>query len=118
MNFNEYSATVTQVRSGDDLTLLVDLRVDGLYKEVRVRLLGVDAPDAFKVKPGSPAIVIRNDVQKLTRDAQCRVIVHTAGRKGWIVELFAKKGNAEEISINQMLIDQGYAWKKEVKRNG
>lgn len=119
MDFNEYGATVTQVRSGDDITLLVDLRVDGLHKEVRARLLGVDAPDAFRAKAGSEAILVRDDVRKLTRDAQCRVVVHTANKKGWIVELYAKKSAAsEEISINRLLINRGYAWKKEVKSNG
>lgn len=107
----EYLATVEEVRSGDDLMLMVDLGLDDLYKRVRVRLRGVDTPDAYKAGPETDAGKIREEVRKLTRN-KCRIVVSGKNRSGWIVDLHytPHEGQANGC-LNDMLIARGYIYK-------
>lgn len=112
-------AEVVSVHSGDDMTVVVDLGVEDLSKKVRVRLKGVDAPDAFNAKPGSPAAAVRDRVWGLVKDQQCLVDVHssTSEKKGWMVTLFLIRSDSEEdgcmLNVNRMLVGQGYVFSKD-----
>lgn len=99
-----YSATVEAVHSGDDLVLLVDLGVDGLFKKVRVRLHGVDTPDAFKAGADTAAGTVRDDVRKLL-GGSCRVGIVAQARGVWIVKVYIKG----DVCLNDLLISRGYA---------
>lgn len=116
------SAEVVSVHSGDDMMVVVDLGVEDLSKKVRVRLKGVDAPDAFNAKPGSPAAVVRDRVWDLVMGKQCLVDVHssTSEKKGWMVTLFLiqdEEGGCM-LNINRMLVGQGYVFSKDNVKGG
>lgn len=112
---NTYDAEVVEVHSGDDLVLMVDLGVEGLYKKVRARLRHVDTPDAYKEDPSTEAGRIRDSVRTMVKDRRCRVLVHSSPKSGWKVTLFilSPDGPAEGINLNEHLIRQGYIFNKE-----
>lgn len=108
-----YKAEMREVHSGDDLILLVDLDVDNLYKKVRVRLAGVDTPDAHKASASSPAGRIREIVKQMLFRKECRIEVLSQNRNGWLVTLFVlMDGETEPANINKLLIEQGFVFKK------
>lgn len=103
-----FNVTVAEVRSGDDLVLMVNLGVDDLFKRVRARLKGVDTPDAYKAGPDTEAGRIREEVRRLTKDP-CHVIVREMGKNGWVVDLYIKQKD-QEIHLNDMLRGRGYVY--------
>ena len=109
----EYRCRVEEVRSGDDLIVLVALGFDDLYKWTRVRLRGVDTPDAFKEAPESEAGRIRDEVRELTRGV-CKIVVHSQAKSGWIVDLYVLTSTSEPLHMNKLLIDRGFVFKKEI----
>lgn len=107
-----YTAEVIEVRSGDDLTLMVDLGIDGLHKKVRARLQGVDTPDAYQATNGSEAGKVRNDVRVLTRNKTCTIDVHSAHKNGWIITLYIDDHSSNPpVCLNKALIEKGYVYK-------
>ena len=108
----EFSATVDQVTSGDDIVLFVDLKIDDLYKKVRARLEGVDTPDAYKANRDSDAGKIREQVRSLTRNNECTIQVHNQGRGGWKVTLIVHTSDGD-VNLNDLLRKQGYVYPRE-----
>jgi hypothetical protein len=106
----EYLVEVEEVRSGDDLILLVNLGIDSLYKRIRARLYKVDTPDAYKAKPDTLAGQIREQVRQMTRSGQCRITIQQQNKTCWVVNLFVLKED-EKISINETLISMGFVYK-------
>lgn len=111
--YNEYTVFVEEVRSGDDLMLLVDLGTDNLFKRVRARLSGVDTPDAYKEGPDTDAGKIREEVRMLTR-TKCEILVFSKNNASWIVELFLTDKEKSRTSLNQWLISKGYVYSRPV----
>jgi hypothetical protein len=111
---HEYVAEVLDVRSGDDLTLMVDLKTSGLFKRVRARLSGVDAPDAFKKSADTEAGRVREIVKNLIYRKAIRIIVHNEGseKSGWIVTAYPDTGYNKQ-TVNSVLIDMGYTYNSE-----
>lgn len=109
----KYEAEVVEVHSGDDMVLMVNLGVDGLYKRVRARLHGVDTPDAFRSANTTKAGEVRDQVRKITRDKECTITVHTTGKGGWIVTLEAPDGE-NLVNINELLIEQGFVYQSRI----
>lgn len=110
---NTYSVKVEEVHSGDDLLLLVDLGVDGLYKKVRARLQGVDTPDGYKAGPDTEAGRIRDEVRRLTY-TECMIALQSSGRGGWHVVLFFKDRETRAfLNLNDLLKARGYVYTKE-----
>ena len=110
-----FDVTVEEVHSGDDVVLLANLGVDGLFKRVRARLKGVDTPSAFKAKQSSEAGEVRALVRRLTTDGQCKVVVHSYGKGGWLVTLYVThRTSVGEVTtnINEALIARGYVYNK------
>jgi len=107
-----YKAEVQEVHSGDDLVLMVDLGVDGLHKKVRVRLHGVDTPDAFKSSNKTEAGEVRDTVRKLTMGRKCNVHVHTQGRGGWIVTLSICNDDGSLTNLNKILAEAGHVYSR------
>lgn len=105
----EFLCSVQEVRSGDDLVLLVDLGFEDLHKRVRARLKGVDTPDAYKEGNGTTAGAIRDEVRKLTRE-RCKVVLLDKTRNGWLVDLYILQSNADPVNLNELLISRGYAF--------
>lgn len=111
-----YVVSVEEVHSGDDLMVMVNLGVDGLFKKVRVRLHGVDTPNGYKAKLGTDAGLLRDEIRKLT-SGKCRIEVVAEGKGGWLVTLFAfvsDETRHEEININELLKSRGFVYKGRV----
>lgn len=108
---HEYVAEVLDVRSGDDLTLMVDLKVSGLFKRVRARLRGVDAPDAFKKSVDTEAGRVRETVKNMIYRKPIRIIVHSEGseKSGWMITAYQDTGYNKE-TVNSILINMGYTF--------
>jgi len=104
-------AKVEHVISGDNLVIFVELCMDDLYKKVRVRLHGVDTPDAYKATPDTEAGKVRDLVRQMVLNSTCSVKVVSQSRKGWIVVLSIHKGE-EVLNLNQFLMDQGYIFRE------
>jgi hypothetical protein len=110
---HEFVAEVLDVRSGDDLTLMVNLRVSGLFKKVRARLKDVDAPDAFKQPPDTEAGQVRDLVRSLIHRKPIRIVVHSEGhsdKSGWIITAYQDTG-LNRKTVNQILIEKGYGFR-------
>lgn len=106
-----YDVTVEEVHSGDDLVLLVNLGIDNLFKLTRARLRGVDTPSAFRAARDTEAGRVRDAVKAVVSEGKCSIELHSQGKGGWMVSLFVtSKDGRETVSVNQMLIDQGYVY--------
>jgi hypothetical protein len=108
-----FEVAVEEVHSGDDLVVMVNLGVDGLFKRVRARLYGVDTPNAYRVRNDTDAGKLRDEIKQLTYNAHCSVIVQTQGKGGWLVTLLVhRQGESEPININDMLVERGYVYQR------
>ena len=105
-----YRAKVEDVRSGDDLVLMVDLGVDGLYKRTRARLHGVDAPNAFQADQGTEAVNLREELRTLLQGQDVEVVVAGTGKGGWVVDLCLPGTLGTPLHINNMLQERGYVY--------
>lgn len=106
-----YEVEVEEVHSGDDLVLMVNLGVDGLFKRVRARLKGVDTPSAFRAARGTEAGAVRDMLRGLVAKGRCHVELHTQGKGGWMVTLYvAPKDASATININDLLMSRGYVF--------
>lgn len=105
-----FEATVEEVHSGDDLVVLVNLGVDGLFKKVRARLRGVDTPSAYKAKHSTEAGTVRDDVRSVIGKHPCTLLLHSNGRGGWLITLTIHPPGAEPINLNEYLISKGYVF--------
>lgn len=103
-------AEVIEVHSGDDLVVMASLGVDSLYKKVRVRLQGVDTPDAYKAAPDTEAGEVREQVSSMVKGKMCTMDVHTQGKGSWVVTLYLDRDTDKE-SLNDILKKQGYVFK-------
>lgn len=110
MACGKYKARVVDVYSGDDLLLMVDLGVDGLFKQVRARLHGVDAPNAFREREGSEAYVVRDEVKNILENQVVQIDIHHEGRGGWVVELWYLDALQVHRSLNSFLQKRGYIY--------
>ena len=108
-----YEARVEEVHSGDDLILMVNLAIDGLYKRVRARLSGVDTPDAYKATRDSDAGKVRQLVRDKLHNKRCRVVVQDQNRASWKVTLYIMEGSdsAKYVNLNEHLMEMGYIFK-------
>lgn len=88
---------------------MVNLGVDGIYKRTRVRLHGVDAPNAYKAAADTEAGKVRDDVKRLTRD-KCLVEVISEGKGGWIVTMTVFDDDGQPINLNSLMRDKGYVY--------
>ena len=105
-----FDVQVEEVHSGDDLVLMVNLGVDGLFKRVRARLKGVDTPSAFKVRGDTEAGAVRDTIKELIVRGACSILLHSQGKGGWLVTLFISTDNNSRLNVNDMLIQKGYVY--------
>jgi len=106
-----YQAEVLEVHSGDDLMLLVNIGIDSLYKKVRVRLQGVDTPDAYKAGVDTEAGKVRDRVSTLIKGKKCYIQAHSQspGKGGWVVTLYLEPSMKTE-TLNEILCQEGYVF--------
>ena len=110
----QYPCLVQDVYSGDDLVVFVDLGVENLWKRQRVRLHGVDTPNAMNSTDATPAGRVRREVQQVVRNRRGIVTVLAKNANSWVcrlvVEAPAESGGS--VDVNQMLIERGYVFKR------
>ena len=110
---NRYSVKVLDVRSGDDLILMVDIGFDNLYKRVRARLKGVDTPNATP-DGGIPSEEAKNVQQYVKQKISSRPAfadLHGITRRGWwLITLYVQISDTELYSINSMLKKEGHTF--------
>lgn len=115
MNGNEekhLAGEVTQVFSGDDLIVMVDLGVESLFKKQRVRLHGVDAPNAVRSGSETAAGQVRAYVKALCKGKKIELQVVSRGVSSWVVIAWVLLDSGPH-NLNNDLIAQGFAYKRE-----
>lgn len=105
-----FECSVLEVHSGDNFLALINLGVDGLFKQVRIRLHGVDAPDGYMKKADTEAGIIRQEVkhilfEKNNISKKCKFTLNYVRGTNWIGQL-----TCDNININEYLRDKGYIW--------
>jgi micrococcal nuclease len=107
-----YSCKLDRVVDGDTCDALIDLGFDTFVKK-RIRFMGVDCwesrtRDLEEKKKGLAAKAYVKDLLENSDDGKFSIISHGVGKYGRVLgELFVK---GHEISINQLLIENGHAY--------
>lgn len=111
-----YSCLVTEVFSGDDLVALVDLGVESLWKRQRIRLYGVDTPNAVKMADDTEAGRIRSLVRGIVRNRRGLLTVYQRNSASWVCGLVVEADQSHNgaINLNSWLIDKGYVFNRKV----
>lgn len=115
---NFLACVVKRVRAADDMQVLVlTSPEDGLYKQVRIRLAGVDTPSTFFADEDSDAVRLREEVRSLVGAADCRIAVEKegAGNSGWLVRFFWRNGREPYQCLNSMLLARGYHYSRKTR---
>jgi micrococcal nuclease len=111
--YEYYVRKVENVVDGDTIDVLIDLGFDILFQS-RVRLAGIDTPESRTkdLKEKALGIESKDYLKKALKDAKS-VIIKTEkmdssekyGRiLGWVYI------NGDTVSLNDMMINDGYAW--------
>lgn len=109
MQNKKFFAEVKEVHSGDDLILMVDLGIDGLFKKARCRLAGVDTPDAYRSDGSTEAGKVRDYVKSVVKTRRCYIEVLGERRNSWLITLFVED-DGKLSCLNKVLMDQGYVF--------
>lgn len=109
---NRFTAEVKEVFSGDDLIVMVDLAVESLWKKQRVRLHGVDTPNAVRSTSETIAGQVRAYVKALCIGKKLQIEVVSRGVSSWVVIAWVVTDSGLH-NLNDDLIAQGYAYKRE-----
>lgn len=110
----EYSCEVRDVFSGDDLVVFVDLGIEDLWKKKRVRLLGVDTPNAVNAAEDTEAGRVRRQIRQIARGRRGILTVTSKNLNSWVGTLVVESPSSPDgiINLNQLLVDQGYVFKR------
>jgi micrococcal nuclease len=111
--YEYYVRKVENVVDGDTIDVLIDLGFDILFQS-RVRLAGIDTPESRTkdLKEKALGLESKEYLKKALKDAKS-VVIKTEkmdssekyGRiLGWVYI------NGDTISLNDMMINDGYAW--------
>ena len=111
--YEYYVRKVENVVDGDTIDVLIDLGFDILFQS-RVRLAGIDTPESRTKDLAEKALGLESKeyLKKALKDAKS-VIIKTEkmdssekyGRiLGWVYI------NGDTVSLNDMMINDGYAW--------
>ena len=111
--YEYYVRKVEKVVDGDTIDVLIDLGFDILFQS-RVRLAGIDTPESRTkdIKEKALGLESKEYLSKHIKDAKSVVIktekmnsTEKFGRiLGWIYV------NGDTVSLNDMMINDGYAW--------
>ena len=108
----EYPCEVREVFSGDDLIVMIDLGVENLFMKRRIRLHGVDTPNAVKEQKDTDAGKIRTLVRTLTRGRKAKLQVVSRNQNSWVVTLIVDTPEGQQVNVNDFLISKGYEFKR------
>lgn len=96
----QYSGTVTEVYDGDTITVKLDLGFHIHLADIKIRLLGINAPEV-RGNQKSKGIAVRDRLR--ARILGKKVVVWTVSKDGfgrWLAMIYDDKG-----SINRWLLD-------------
>lgn len=108
-----YAVRVSDVFSGDDLMVMVDLGVDDLWKRKRIRLHGVDTPNAVHAADDTEAGRVRRLVRGIAGNRTGTINLRSRGSGSWVVELIINTPDGP-LNLNEYLINQGFQFKRKV----
>ena len=111
--YQYYVRKVENVVDGDTIDVLIDLGFDILFSS-RVRLAGIDTPESRTkdLKEKALGLESKEYLKKYLKDAKS-VVIKTEKRDssekygrilGWVYI------NGDTVSLNDMMINDGYAW--------
>jgi hypothetical protein len=106
----EYACEVKEVFSGDDLVVMVDLGVENLFRKQRVRLSGVDTPNAVGAGETTAAGIIRREIRMLAIRKKAKLTIVSRNTNSWVVVLIVETPEGP-VNVNERLIAQGYEYK-------
>ncbi len=109
----KYSAEVRDVFSGDDLMVMVDLGIDDLHKKKRVRLYGVDTPNAVGLGPDTEAGKIRSWVLELVKKRKVTLTVISRTHTSWICVVEVHTNSATVVNLNDALTAKGFKFNRD-----
>jgi len=111
--YEYYVRKVENIVDGDTIDVLIDLGFDILFQS-RVRLAGIDTPESRTKDLAEKALGLESKeyLKKALKDAKSVVIktekmnsTEKFGRVlGWVYI------NGDTVSLNDMMINDGYAW--------
>lgn len=104
-----YEATVISVYDGDTITVDLDMGMRVWQKSVRIRLLGLDAPEM--TGPEKPQGIISRDALRalLPIGVKVRVVSHQFEKYGRLLATVYVPVGGVEKSVNQYMLQEGYA---------
>lgn len=110
----QFACEVRDVFSGDDLVVFIDLGVENLWKRQRIRLHGVDTPNAVNAAEDTEAGKVRKLVRQTARGRRGVFTLVSKNLNSWVGVLVVESQSAESgvVDVNRMLIDQGYVFKR------
>lgn len=106
-----YFGKVEEVFSGDDLIVMVDLGVEGLHKRQRVRLHGVDTPNAIGESPSQDGGKIRDEIRRMSQGKRVRLSSIRKKSSSWVAVVEVVGDRA--VNLNEYLIHKGYPFKRQ-----
>jgi len=111
--YEYYVRKVDNVVDGDTIDVLIDLGFDILFQS-RVRLAGIDTPESRTkdLKEKVLGLESKEYLKKALKDAKSVVIktekIDSSEKYGRILGWVYVNGNT--VSLNDMMINDGYAW--------
>ena len=110
-----YAATAIRTIDGDTVDLMLDLGCN-VHLKIRVRLYGLNTPEIHGITKDSEeykkGIKAKNFLEQLimNRDLIVRTHKDKKGKYGrYLAEIFLREDFPDRPSINQRLLDGGYA---------
>jgi micrococcal nuclease len=111
--YEYFVKNVTNVVDGDTIDVIIDLGFDILFSS-RVRLAGIDTPESRTTDKAEKVLGLESKdyLKKMLKDAKSVVIktekMNSSEKYGRILGWIYVNGDTE--SLNDKLINDGYAW--------
>jgi len=108
----EYKVTIDRIIDGDTVDVDIDLGFDVVLTKKRVRLYGIDTPES---RTRDKEEKVRGLLSKSFLQLQCpvgsyvKLISHDIGKFGRILGELFEYNTDNEVSINQVMCDEGFA---------
>ena len=111
--YEYYVRKIENVVDGDTIDVLIDLGFDIMFKS-RVRLAGIDSPESRTrdLKEKALGLESKEYLKKTLKDAKSIIIktekINSSEKYGRILGWLYINGDT--VSVNDMMINDGYAW--------
>ncbi len=109
MSMYVYNAHLEKVVDADTVDLLVDLGFN-VQMKMRVRLMGIDAPERYTPDGKAATEYVRNHLECYKDNLILETFKDKAGKYGRYLGVIYR-GNIKNTSLNDELLEKGYAVK-------